>query len=78
MNAQGPVIYTDEARSILLTVWPDGQHEVALRDEHRRWLPPVRLLPEPKTPAELVEQSLASAEAERRARLDAGLARRSS
>ena len=68
-------VYTDTERNVLLTIWADGTHEVAFRDEHRRWLPPVRLLPEPKTAAELVEQSQASAEADRRARLDAGLAR---
>lgn len=45
--ADQPAIFTDEARSILLTVWPDGSREVALRDEHRRWLPPVVLVPEP-------------------------------
>lgn len=39
-------IYVNADRTILLTVWADGVHELALRDEHRRWLPPVTLHPE--------------------------------
>jgi hypothetical protein len=42
-----PATYTDTERNYLLTVWGDGTHELALRDEHRRWLSPVRLNPEP-------------------------------
>jgi len=42
-----PRTYTDTNRTILLTVYSDGTHELALRDEQRRWLSPVRLNPEP-------------------------------
>lgn len=39
-------IYVNADRTILLTVWADGTHDLALRDESRRWGPPITLQPE--------------------------------
>lgn len=40
-----------EGVDLLLTVWPDGAHELAVRPGHDRrdvtWGPPALLLPEP-------------------------------
>lgn len=70
-----------DGTDIKLDVWDDNTHEVAVRDmDTRRWgVPVVLTLEEPIRPAltaaELVEQVKAEAEAERLARLEAGLAR---
>ena len=43
-------VYTDAERTVLLTIWADGTHELALRDPvSRSWLPPVALLPDAYT-----------------------------
>lgn len=54
-----------DGQDIKLDVWPDGTHEVALRDmESRRWGIPVPLRPElvevrsTPTPAEIVAAAL--------------------
>ena len=70
-----------DGTDVKLDVYEDGTHEVAVRDmDSRRWGIPVALTLEPVArrslaAAELVAQVKAEAEAERLARLEAGLAR---
>jgi len=49
-----PVLYRGEfaGGELLLTVYPDGMHEIAFRaDQWETWYPPVRLHPVPAVTA---------------------------
>lgn len=66
-----PQLYVNADRTVLLTVWPSGEHEIATRSTPTgTWGPPVSLAVEPPfvwpsspSAAEIVAQAIAEVEA---------------